>query len=136
MKAIQSQFLDLLGANLIQFIIPVYQRIYSWDSKQCKDLWEDTMRAGRKNELEDPQGFARDKRDVQNFGPGMPTRVDLRGAADLDAVTAPGGMRGRRPLRCGQQRCRERAVAPMAGGVSRTLYNVASAASVFRESGR
>lgn len=51
MKAIQSQFLDLLGANLIQFIIPVYQRIYSWDSKQCKDLWEDTMRAGRKNEL-------------------------------------------------------------------------------------
>ena len=51
MKAIQSQFLDLLGANLIQFIIPVYQRIYSWDAKQCKDLWEDTMRAGRKNEL-------------------------------------------------------------------------------------
>ena len=44
MKAIQSQFLDLLGANLIQFIIPVYQRIYSWDAKQCKDLWEDTMR--------------------------------------------------------------------------------------------
>lgn len=51
MKAIQSRLLDLLGANLIQFIIPVYQRLYSWDAKQCKDLWDDTMRAGQKNEL-------------------------------------------------------------------------------------
>lgn len=37
----------MLGADRIQFVIPVYQRVYSWDEKERQDLWEDVMRAGR-----------------------------------------------------------------------------------------
>ncbi|MFI3174791.1 MAG: DUF262 domain-containing protein [Bacillota bacterium] len=27
-----------------QFIIPVYQRIYSWERPQCQKLWEDIVK--------------------------------------------------------------------------------------------
>ncbi|MDO4796714.1 MAG: DUF262 domain-containing protein [Coriobacteriales bacterium] len=47
MYAVSANFLDLLGSNLTQFVIPVYQRVYSWDEKECRDLWNDVMRAGR-----------------------------------------------------------------------------------------
>ena len=29
-----------------QFIIPIYQRTYSWTEQQCRQLWEDIIRAG------------------------------------------------------------------------------------------
>ena len=29
-----------------QFVIPIYQRNYSWDEKQCQQLWEDILRVG------------------------------------------------------------------------------------------
>lgn len=29
-----------------QFIIPIYQRTYSWTEKQCRQLWDDIVRAG------------------------------------------------------------------------------------------
>lgn len=28
-----------------QFVIPIYQRTYSWTEKQCKQLWADIVRA-------------------------------------------------------------------------------------------
>lgn len=28
-----------------QFVIPIYQRTYSWQEKQCRQLWEDIVRA-------------------------------------------------------------------------------------------
>jgi uncharacterized protein with ParB-like and HNH nuclease domain len=34
-----------LGA-VSQFIIPVYQRTYSWMLKECQQLWADILRAG------------------------------------------------------------------------------------------
>ena len=33
-----------------QFIIPIYQRKYSWTSTQCEQLWHDILRAGRAND--------------------------------------------------------------------------------------
>lgn len=30
-----------------RFVIPVYQRPYSWDEKQCAQLWEDVLAVGR-----------------------------------------------------------------------------------------
>lgn len=30
-----------------QFVIPIYQRTYSWNEKECRQLWEDIMRTGR-----------------------------------------------------------------------------------------
>lgn len=47
MKAVEAHFLDLLGSNLTQFIIPVYQRVYSWEEREARDLWEDVIRAGK-----------------------------------------------------------------------------------------
>jgi len=29
-----------------QFIIPIYQRTYSWTDKQCRQLWDDILHAG------------------------------------------------------------------------------------------
>lgn len=45
MKANATRFLSFLHkAN--QFIIPIYQRNYSWDEKQCQQLWDDIVRVG------------------------------------------------------------------------------------------
>ena len=49
MKANEANLLDLMGVAKMQFIIPVYQRIYSWGVKECAVLWDDIMRAGRDN---------------------------------------------------------------------------------------
>lgn len=42
----QDRFLDFLGQEGMQFVIPVYQRPYSWTPRQCRELWEDICRAG------------------------------------------------------------------------------------------
>jgi uncharacterized protein with ParB-like and HNH nuclease domain len=34
-----------------QFVIPVYQRHYSWEKKQCNKLWNDLIRAGTNNNV-------------------------------------------------------------------------------------
>lgn len=42
MKAQESQFLPFLnGAR--QFVIPIYQRTYSWTYEQCEQLWNDIV---------------------------------------------------------------------------------------------
>lgn len=43
----QRMFLDILGAKSTQYIIPVFQRVYSWSKSQCDELWGDILRAGR-----------------------------------------------------------------------------------------
>ena len=50
MYAVTADLLKLLGANSTQFVIPVYQRVYSWDERECRDLWKDVMRAGRNDQ--------------------------------------------------------------------------------------
>ena len=36
-------FNDIISSAGTQFIIPIWQRLYSWDSKEWNDLWEDLM---------------------------------------------------------------------------------------------
>lgn len=43
----QQNFLDFLGTEGARFIIPAYQRVYSWNESQCEELWLDILRAGR-----------------------------------------------------------------------------------------
>lgn len=43
----QESLLDFLGAPHTRFVIPVYQRVYSWGEQQCGELWADVLRAGR-----------------------------------------------------------------------------------------
>ena len=45
MKATEAKLLSFLQKSP-QFIIPIYQRIYSWTDKQCRQLWDDILRAG------------------------------------------------------------------------------------------
>jgi uncharacterized protein with ParB-like and HNH nuclease domain/predicted transport protein len=44
-KATEAKFLSFLQKSP-QFIIPIYQRTYSWTDKQCRQLWDDILRAG------------------------------------------------------------------------------------------
>jgi uncharacterized protein with ParB-like and HNH nuclease domain/predicted transport protein len=46
MKATEARLLDFLKKSP-QFVIPIYQRTYSWSERECRQLWEDIMRAGR-----------------------------------------------------------------------------------------
>jgi uncharacterized protein with ParB-like and HNH nuclease domain/predicted transport protein len=45
MKATEAKLLGFLQKSP-QFIIPIYQRTYSWTEKQCQQLWDDILRAG------------------------------------------------------------------------------------------
>lgn len=44
MKASETNFLKFLQGTK-QFIIPIYQRKYSWNLQQCRQLWNDIVRA-------------------------------------------------------------------------------------------
>lgn len=46
MKATEANLLFFLKKSP-QFVIPIYQRNYSWTTTQCRQLWSDLMRAGR-----------------------------------------------------------------------------------------
>jgi uncharacterized protein with ParB-like and HNH nuclease domain/predicted transport protein len=46
MKATEASLLQFLKKSP-QFVIPIYQRTYSWTDKECLQLWADIMRAGR-----------------------------------------------------------------------------------------
>ncbi len=45
MKASEARLLDFLKKSP-QFIIPIYQRTYSWTERECRQLWDDIIRAG------------------------------------------------------------------------------------------
>ena len=45
MKATEANFLGFLKKSP-QFVIPIYQRTYSWGEKECRQLWNDIIRAG------------------------------------------------------------------------------------------
>jgi uncharacterized protein with ParB-like and HNH nuclease domain len=46
MKATGAKFLEFVKKSP-QFIIPIYQRTYSWTEKECRQLWDDILRAGK-----------------------------------------------------------------------------------------
>ena len=45
MKATEAKLMSFLKKSP-QFVIPIYQRTYSWTDKQCRQLWDDILRAG------------------------------------------------------------------------------------------
>jgi uncharacterized protein with ParB-like and HNH nuclease domain/predicted transport protein len=51
MKATEAKLLTFLK-NAPQFIIPIYQRTYSWTEKECRQLWDDVLRAGRDDKID------------------------------------------------------------------------------------
>ena len=50
MKASEAKLLNFLKESS-QFIIPIYQRTYSWTEKECRQLWDDIIRAGTEENI-------------------------------------------------------------------------------------
>lgn len=50
MDARKGNIYEILNGNK-QFLIPVYQRFYSWDIEQCKRLWNDIVEMQRKGKV-------------------------------------------------------------------------------------
>ena len=50
MRAVEAALLPFLKKSP-QFAIPIYQRTYSWTDRECQQLWDDIMRAGRNAEV-------------------------------------------------------------------------------------
>ncbi len=50
MKASEAKLLDFLKKSS-QFVIPIYQRTYSWTEEQCRQLWDDVVRCGSNNTI-------------------------------------------------------------------------------------
>ncbi|MBE3099494.1 MAG: DUF262 domain-containing protein [Planctomycetes bacterium] len=50
MKATEARLLDFLK-KAPQFVIPIYQRTYSWSERECRQLWDDILRTGRNEKI-------------------------------------------------------------------------------------
>lgn len=46
-----TPILDVLGKADAQYLIPIFQRVYSWNRMQCDQLWEDIVTAAQKNKM-------------------------------------------------------------------------------------
>ena len=53
MKAEDTHVTNLLeGAK--QFIVPIFQRDYSWGTRHCQQLWKDVIRVGSDGQVQAP----------------------------------------------------------------------------------
>ncbi len=50
MKATETQLLSFLKKSP-QFVVPIYQRTYSWTVRECQQLWDDIVRAGKNDSV-------------------------------------------------------------------------------------
>jgi len=50
MKATEIKLVDFLKKSP-QYVIPIYQRAYSWSEKECLQLWEDIFHAGQNEKV-------------------------------------------------------------------------------------
>lgn len=50
MKATEAKLLAFIRQSS-QFVIPIYQRTYSWTAKECQELWNDILRTGSNNDI-------------------------------------------------------------------------------------
>ncbi len=53
MKADAMKLLDFIGKSQEkQFVIPTYQRVYSWGKEHCEQLWDDIIKTGGNDQIE------------------------------------------------------------------------------------
>lgn len=48
MDASARRIMGLIGEMNVRFVVPVYQRPYSWGEEQCVQLWDDILACGRR----------------------------------------------------------------------------------------
>ncbi|GHS20687.1 hypothetical protein VN1027_08850 [Helicobacter pylori] len=52
MEAYATTLLNFMKDNQKnQLVIPIYQRLYSWEKEQCKQLWDDIIKIGRDDKM-------------------------------------------------------------------------------------
>lgn len=51
MKASETKIEDFLSSNKTQFVIPVYQRNYAWNTSECLQLFNDIVEAGENDKI-------------------------------------------------------------------------------------
>ncbi len=52
MEAKEATLLNFFEENQNnQFVIPIYQRLYSWEKEQCKQLWDDIIKIGGNDKM-------------------------------------------------------------------------------------
>ncbi len=53
MEAKATPLLEFIKDNQKnQLVIPIYQRVYSWEKEQCKELWDDIVKAGGDDKMD------------------------------------------------------------------------------------
>ncbi len=53
MKAGEATLLEFFEQNQTnQFVIPIYQRLYSWGKEHCEQLWDDIIKTGGNDQIE------------------------------------------------------------------------------------
>ncbi|WP_441692148.1 GmrSD restriction endonuclease domain-containing protein [Helicobacter pylori] len=53
MKADATTLLNFIKDNQKnQLVIPIYQRVYSWEKEQCKELWDDIIKVGGDDKMD------------------------------------------------------------------------------------
>ncbi len=53
MKADATTLLNFIKGNQKnQLVIPIYQRLYSWEKEQCKQLWDDIIKIGGNDKMD------------------------------------------------------------------------------------
>ncbi|GAA7865283.1 hypothetical protein JP0474_03400 [Helicobacter pylori] len=53
MKADATPLLKFIKDNQKnQLVIPIYQRVYSWEKEQCKELWDDITKIGGNDKMD------------------------------------------------------------------------------------
>jgi len=50
MKATEARLSEVIR-KAPQFVIPIYQRTYSWTERECRKLWDDIIRVGRDDRI-------------------------------------------------------------------------------------
>ncbi len=51
-KANESRANGSKGNQRNQLVIPIYQRLYSWEKEQCKQLWDDIIKIGGNDKMD------------------------------------------------------------------------------------
>ena len=67
MKANEANLLRFLDSTK-QFILPIFQRRYSWERRHCEQLWNDVLRVGENEDI--PSHFLGS---IVSIGDGSPT---------------------------------------------------------------
>ena len=67
MKANEANLLRFLDSTK-QFILPIFQRRYSWEKRHCEQLWDDVLRVGKNEDI--PSHFLGS---IVSIGDGSPT---------------------------------------------------------------